>query len=68
MAEDAGGEEQSAVKCVDGDLCQCGKSTVEKKHACTQGCGGYLHAAFCGVQEWKKRFLNKAAYKTHMSQ
>eukprot|EP00957_Ditylum_brightwellii_P032519 2464033-Ditylum_brightwellii.AAC.1 len=68
MAEDAGGEEQSEVKCADGDLCQFGKLTVEKKYACTQGCGGYLHAAFCRVQEWKKRFLNKTSHKTHMCQ
>eukprot|EP00957_Ditylum_brightwellii_P023526 1775672-Ditylum_brightwellii.AAC.1 len=35
---------------------------------CTLSCGGYLHGAFCGVQEWKKKQISKTAYKTHMCQ
>jgi hypothetical protein len=56
------------LKCADGDLCRFGTSTVEKKHQCTRGCGGYLHSAFCGVPNCKKRYINKTSYKTHMCQ
>eukprot|EP00957_Ditylum_brightwellii_P197448 15043844-Ditylum_brightwellii.AAC.1 len=55
-------------KCADGDLCQFGTLRVEPKYMCTCGCGGYLHGAFCGVQEWKKKYINKTAYNTHMCQ
>ena len=56
------------LKCADGDLCRFGTSTVEKKHQCTRGCGGYLHSAFCGVPKCKKRYINKTSFKTHMCQ
>ena len=56
------------LKCADGDLCRFGTSTVEKKHQCTRGCGGYLHSAFCGVPKRKKRYINKTSFKTHMCQ
>ena len=66
------GEEDGAappvLKCADGDLCRFGTSTVEKKHQYTRGCGGYLHSAFCGVPECKKRYINKTSFKTHMCQ
>eukprot|EP00957_Ditylum_brightwellii_P120413 9187279-Ditylum_brightwellii.AAC.1 len=66
MSKEGGGS--STLKCADGDLCRFCISTVQKKHGCTRGCGGYLHGAFCGVQERKKKYLNKIAYKTHMCQ
>eukprot|EP00957_Ditylum_brightwellii_P123546 9419985-Ditylum_brightwellii.AAC.1 len=66
------GEKDGAVppvlKCDDGDLCRFGKNSVEKKHQCTRGCGGYLHSVFCGVPKCKKRYMNKTSFKTHMCQ
>ena len=55
-------------RCADGDMCRFGTLTVQAKHKCTCGCGGYLHGAFCGVQEKKKIYFKKSALMTHMCQ
>eukprot|EP00957_Ditylum_brightwellii_P200262 15266420-Ditylum_brightwellii.AAC.1 len=56
------------LKCVHGDLCRFGTSTVEKTHQCTRGCDVYLHSAFFGVPKCKKCYINKTSFKTHMCQ
>eukprot|EP00957_Ditylum_brightwellii_P125831 9592158-Ditylum_brightwellii.AAC.1 len=60
--------EGSVLKCAEGDLCRFGRLATERKHRCTTRCGGYTHSAFCGVQEHKKKYTNKTAYKTHRCQ
>eukprot|EP00957_Ditylum_brightwellii_P073495 5584880-Ditylum_brightwellii.AAC.1 len=55
-------------KCADGDICQFETPRVKPKHMYTHSCGGYLCGAFCGVQEWKKKYINKTAYNTLICQ
>ena len=53
-------------RCADGDLRIFASLTVQTKHKCTRGCGGYLHDEFCGVQEKNESYLKNIALMTYM--
>ena len=55
-------------RCADGDIYIFGALTVQTKHNCTRGCGGYLRGEFFGAQDKNKRYQNKISLVIHMCQ